>query len=244
MKTKQLILASFVTCFLLSSISAQEFSRRVELEVDGETHQLVEFGALIGEVDGELKFLLTMPSDHLQKAYKGVDIKEEDKILMMNGKRIRTVAEFKELYDVVEIGADVKLGLRRGEEMFIRSFPKIDPEDAPQMVMRVSRDDGEGGNEDITLAAELSMLLRGKGDRLEVETIEGLGEVDGLDIATGDIISKLNGKPLSSTEEWDKQYAGIAVGEELTIEVLRNGKTIRSTLKKPASRGRVMMRSN
>ena len=192
---------------LISPLFSQAVNREMSFEIDGETHQIAEFGALLAEVDDGLKILMTMPPEHRPKAYKDIDVEAEDELLMMNGKRIRTVAEFKEQYERLGIGEEVKLGLRRGERMFISRFPKIDPENAPRVVMKVQRDgDGGGMNEDLTVAAELGMLLRDGENGLEIETIRGLGEVEGLDIKDGDILKSLDGQQISSTAQWDDLF--------------------------------------
>ena len=72
----------------------------------------------------EVKVVFVTPAQRRGKAYRDVDLKTEDRILMANGKRIKTVADFKELYESLPVGEELKMGLRRGEEMRMASFQK------------------------------------------------------------------------------------------------------------------------
>ena len=48
---------------------------------------------------------------------------------MINGKRVRDIATLRETYEAAAVGDVVKVGFRRGDERFLSSFEKKDPEE-------------------------------------------------------------------------------------------------------------------
>jgi hypothetical protein len=58
--------------------------------------------------------------------YKDVDMQLNDVIIYTNGKQVKSLNDFKEIYSNAAPGAEIKLGIRRGEEMFIASFKRMD----------------------------------------------------------------------------------------------------------------------
>ena len=64
--------------------------------------------------DGDLiKFDLMSSADDLPKEYRNVDIIQGDQLIMMNGKRIKTIDDLKATYESVGIGEDIKFGIKR-----------------------------------------------------------------------------------------------------------------------------------
>jgi PDZ domain-containing secreted protein len=67
------------------------------------------------------------PEGTLPKEYEDIDIQGGDIIKMMNGKRVKTTDAIKKIYEELEIGDEIKLGVKREDEMFIVTFKKADP---------------------------------------------------------------------------------------------------------------------
>ena len=52
------------------------------------------------------------------------DIKENDRIIFLDGTRINSVDQFNNLYHGIAVGDEIKVGIQRGEAKMIRSFVK------------------------------------------------------------------------------------------------------------------------
>lgn len=241
---------------VFSQIFAQNWSqkREVEMKVEGEPFNLAELGAVIVSDGESIKFLHVSDAAQRPAAYRDIDAKSDDEVLMMNGKRIRDTASLKKMYDELAIGDAVKIGVRRGEQMFILDFPKIDPKDAPKMMMRMVVDDGSGntdemtfGAEDIFPAMELQMLFTMEDGKLIARPTHEFksGKINGLDITEGDVITAINDKTVESLDDFRDAYTAIAVGETIKLSADRNSKTVTSNFKKPepvAGGGRMMIK--
>jgi hypothetical protein len=90
-----------------------------------------ELGCALGDADKKVKILNAMPSANRPKAYASVDVQTNDLILMVNAKPLRNAEAFRTLYESLAPGDTIALGIKRGEEMHITSFVKMDPKDMP-----------------------------------------------------------------------------------------------------------------
>lgn len=245
-------------------VNAQVFISRTDSSMDkivGQPFTLGEVGAVVVDNSKEIKVLHAMPVDMRPKAYKDIDIKDGDIILMCNGKRLKTLKELEEAYNATAIGADFKLGVKRGEERMIVAFAKANSKDLPKMQMTMSTGDGPmsagGGNVrrmvfggpgqnmgDIAPLMGLGIIV-GKKD--EVFKIVGVmpNAAKGVDFKIDDIVESLNGEKISSTQQLAEMYEKLAVGAKLELKYKRDGKSMQASLTKPeAPPGRVMMRTN
>jgi hypothetical protein len=91
-----------------------------------------ELACALGDVDHKVKVLNAMPAANRPKAYASVDVQTNDLILMVNAKPLKTAEAFRTLYEVLAPGDTIALGIKRGEEMHITSFVKMDPKDMPK----------------------------------------------------------------------------------------------------------------
>lgn len=231
------------TIIFSTALSAQMVTRSFQTAGEGEIFQLPELAAIVVADSGKVRFLAVMSGEHRPAAYADIDAEEQDEILMMNGQRIKTAESLKTLYDALEVGAEIKLGLRRAGQMFLISFPKMDPKDAPRQVVRTVIGDETGDTETIYPMPGLQILLRASADKIRVEKLHGLKEAppSGTNFQDGDILMKLDGKVMTSINDFRSQYENIPPGQKITIDVSRNGHPVTSTFTKPASSGRVMM---
>jgi PDZ domain-containing secreted protein len=249
-----LLFASFL------SVNAQVFTSRVDSSMEkivGQPFTLGEVGAVIVDNGKEIKVLHAMPVDMRPKAYKDIDIKDGDIVLMCNGKRLKTVKELEEAYNVTAVAADFKLGVKRGEERMIVAFAKADPKDLPKMQMNISTTDGAmpgggnvrrmvfgGGGQDIAPLMGLGIIVGKKDDVFKIVGVMQ-NTAKGADLKVDDIVESLNGVKITSSQQLSEMYEKIAVGAKLDIKYKRDGKSMQASLAKPeAPQGRVMMRSN
>jgi S1-C subfamily serine protease len=250
-----LLFISFVTA------NAQVFTSRVDSSMEkivGQPFTLGEVGAVIVDNGKELKVLHAMPVDMRPKAYKDIDIKDGDIVLMCNGKRLKTLKELEEAYNATAVAADFKLGVKRGEERMIVAFAKADPKDLPKMQMQMSTtDDGPmpgggnvrrmvfgGGGQDLAPLMGLGIIV---GKKEDVFKIVGVMQnaAKGADFKVDDVVESLNGVKITSTQQLSEMYEKLAVGAKLELKYKRDGKSMQASLTKPeAPQGRVMMRAN
>ena len=81
-------------------------------------------GAIVSQENDTLKVLMVPPVGDRSKKFKSVDLEQGDIILMCNGKRTKTVKALRAAFEPVEIGSELKLGIRRGGRMLISSLYK------------------------------------------------------------------------------------------------------------------------
>jgi hypothetical protein len=123
-------------------IVAQTFKtiqKTVTMTDSGKTMIRIEGGAFIPELgaalgaDGEkVKVVHAMPPSARPKQYATIDLQANDLILMVNAKPLRSVDAFKKLYDGAAPGDTITLGIRRGEQLHLAPFVKMNPKDMPR----------------------------------------------------------------------------------------------------------------
>lgn len=109
----------------------------------GEVFMLPELGAVIVADTTGLRVEFALPAAQRAKAYRQVDFETGDFILMVNGKRTKTVEQLEKIYGALAVGDEVKLGLRRGKEMRISSFKKAAKDDQPGHQMMIQTIEGD-----------------------------------------------------------------------------------------------------
>lgn len=245
---------------LISAVNAQVFVSRSDSSMDkivGQPFTIGEVGAVIVDNGKELKVLHAMPVEMRPKAYKDIDIKDGDIVLMCNGKRLKTLKELEEAYNATAVAADFKLGVKRGEERMIVAFAKADPKDLPKMQMNMSTTEGAmpgggnvrrmvfgGGGQDIAPLMGLGIIVGKKDDVFKIVGVMQ-NAAKGGDFKVDDIVESLNGEKIKSTQQLSALYEKLAVGAKLEIKYQRDGKSMQASLTKPAApQGRVMMRAN
>jgi len=108
------------------------------IKAEGDVFNLPELSAVIAKQDGNIVVLATMAKMRAAD-YKEVDVKNNDQIFMVNGKKIKSVKELQEIYEGLSIGEEFKMALKRGENRQLASFVKADPEKLPKHKMRIKR---------------------------------------------------------------------------------------------------------
>ena len=91
-----------------------------------------ELGAALGDDNKQVKVVHAMPAGARPKKYADIDIQTNDLVLMVNAKPLRSVEAFRKLYDAAAPGDTITLGIRRGDQLHLAPFAKMDPKDMPK----------------------------------------------------------------------------------------------------------------
>ncbi len=206
----------------------------------GSAFPLPETGALILGQGTELKVAFSPSEQERRDPYKSVDLREGDLILLANGKRVKSIPELTKAYDSTSVGAEFKLGIQRGKEMMIVSFPKADPVAFPKRQMRMITEDEPG----VAVFPAVGILLEEKKGSVVIQDLlpSGTSAVEGLDVKAGDVITAINGKKVGTVEAYSKAYDALEVGAQVTWQTLRGGEVQTITFKKPKPSGPMIIK--
>ncbi len=197
---------------------------------------LQEFSAMLLFDNDEVKVEMRMGQG---EAEPGIDrLERGDVIIMMNGKRIKDIEGLRTLYESVEKDAEIKIGVRRGNERFILNAIKGNVPEGGGMRMVMSMDtDGDGPP--TSIVPEMGALLIDRDGSVVVERVIPPMLPDELKTADieGFSIKKLNGKSPKSAEEVQTTLEALEVGAEISITFEKDGdeKTIIYTKKESTS---------
>ncbi len=233
--------------------ASPEGSKVIKADAD-EVFFLQELGALIMQDEETIRVDFVAPTDNRTKEYRSVDIESGDVIVMLNGKRVKSVKDLRASYEEAEVGEDIKFGMKRDKRMMIVTFPKADPESAPQqqMMMVTMDDDGEGtvsttsGSEtrvikmeagsagNVTLL-ELGLLLGEDEESLIVTDVlpHASKRLGGVEMAAGDIVKSIQGKPVTTLDKFADLYESIPVGDTVSLVFQHDGKDISVSFPRP-----------
>lgn len=248
------ILIEIALTFLISSASsllgqqvfaATESKPQMRMFTSGDVVFLPETGAVILLKDKTLIVDMVNPADQRSKEYQSIDLKQNDEVLMINGKKVVVLSDLKAAYDSLATGSDVKLGIRRGKDMMIVSFPKSDQAKSTQHRVMTFESSGAGddvkavengkqvtsihaSDGDVAVVMELGMIVGELDSKVKVAgLIEGKeSEVKNAGVLEGDIITAINSQKITSVNGLIAAYEKVAVGTEFTVSLDRNGKTV------------------
>lgn len=258
--TYKSVLLSLLIGLLTQTANAQvRMERRVE-GVDGVFH-LKEVQTLLTSKDDTIKVVTVLPDRLRPKGYDEIVLKENDEILMVNAKRVKTVQALEKIYTDLEIGEALKLGIRRKGELMIESFKKIDPKDMPEgqnIVIRSGTPGEEGGHQQgmvrtFTMNAGGSantrpwmgtgLVLSEENKKVKVtQKMDGMGALASADIKAGDEITSLNGQKVENLETFFAAYEKLKIGSKVEVDYARDGKKMKAAFEKPNVQDRVRMR--
>jgi len=196
-------------------------------------------------LEGEmLEVHFVAPPQQRDKAYRDVDLKAGDVLVMLNGKRIKGVEDLRDRIESLEIGDEMKFGIKRGAEMKLVAFDKAeaDQEGGPKMmVMTMSVDEGDsaadpgaGGPmvrkmtfspEDGLLIMEAGVMIADEDDAVTVKAVLPIsgGAGEAADVDQGDRVVSFNGTNITSMDQLRKLYETLSVDGEFTLVFNRDG---------------------
>jgi len=202
-----------------------------------------ELGAIIAKSDsGNLKVEHVMPAEARPKAYADVDIKSGDEILVVNGKRVKTIKEIERQYKAVPAGGEVKLGIQRGQEMMISRFAKADPKDLPRRKMMIVTSDGPEG--DIRPLPNLGVIIgKGKEGVVVKEILENAAKAfTDAGVKAGDRLVSVNGKEIKNLDDFSNEFMAVSPGAKMTWVIAHDGKPLSISLVRPEPQGQVIIK--
>ena len=223
-----------------TKIIRKEANGNFNMNIDGEAFLLKELGAAIASDNGALKVLNVMPADHRPAVYKDVDLQQDDIIMMANGKRLAGTKDLQSIYDGLKVGDELKLGIKRKEEMHLVSLKKGDPKDLPKLQMKVMRGDGDENTE--TFPA-VGVVMKMKGKNIIIgEVLPGETAIQKSDVKAGDALVSMNDKHFKSLKGYSEAFDEVKVGKSVTW-VLRRGENEHSvTFNRPQPKMMMMKR--
>ena len=240
------ILLPFIILTVIAVSAEHAFCQQVRrMTFDSSTTTiLIEANVILTEEKGAVAVMIPI-NNKLPEGTPKADLKTKDVVMGINGKRVRTMKEFRDMYDVLKPKAEVKLAVKRGEDLFFVTFPKLDPEAMPKGVnvygktavgttgsgqrsITYSRREGynAGG---YTVNEKEGKVVIGE---LLVYKAQLLGD---LDIAAEDRIVSLNGTPVESLSGFISSYQNVEAESAVTLEIERDGAVKTVSYKKPNS---------
>lgn len=226
----------------------------------GKMWMLNEVGLIASETDGKIRVDAVAPTQARPKGYEAIDLKEGDIIAMANGKKISSAKLISDLYDALKVGDDLKLGIKRGEQMLMVTVKKADPSTLPVRRM-VINEDGPGKSmeftgggsmdidpsiEEITVIGGAGIIIGLKGKQVVVaEKLPRAKEILGdAAIDKGDVILKLQDAEITNVGQFEKAFNEIAVGTPVTITLKHGATELKASFTKQESKFRTVIKKN
>jgi S1-C subfamily serine protease len=218
-----LTMAATMVLASLSPTIAFAQPRTLKLSGDQDVFMLDELGAVIADAENGPRILMVLPKEQRTEAYRDVDLREGDTILMVNGKKITGARQLKELYEGLDIGDDLKLGIRRGKELLIESLAKADPDDLPAQMMIIKG--GEGSDGVATVMAAVGLILKAVDGKVVIdEVLPGMNDkFTGGMPQKGDVIVKLQETSITQPGQISEIYAKLKTNDQVRLTLDRQG---------------------
>jgi len=238
--TLSMLLAAIATGSGVAATSPQKVITKTQRLSPGDAFPIPETGALVVREGSDLKVQFVPPPENRREPYKQVDLQVNDLILLVNGKRVKTIADLSKAHDETPIGAELKLGIQRDKQMMIVSFPKADPKDLPQRTMRIVTAGGEGNE----ILPAVGIVLSETKHSVIVKKLLPVESavVKNLDVQEGDVVTSINGTSVSSVKKFIDLYDKLDVGAKVSWNTERKGKRIVVEFEKPKPMGPVIIR--
>ncbi|OQX94988.1 hypothetical protein B6I21_07805 [candidate division KSB1 bacterium 4572_119] len=228
---------------------------------DGNIFMINELAVIVNDADGSVIVEHAMPADNRPEQYRNIKIKNDDEILMVNKKRVKSVKELEDIYNEAEKDETIKMGLQRGDEMFFVEFAKMDPDKLPKrkmMIMTKTIDSDEGGDKVSTKIISDKIMLDDKDGPIEplfgiglilqekngkiyiIKNLENFEKTKALQ--EGSEVISINGQTATSLKQVTKIYKELETGEEVTLKVSTGKKENMSTFQKPEENAKKVIR--
>ncbi|MEO1021161.1 MAG: hypothetical protein AAFW89_01340 [Bacteroidota bacterium] len=216
-------------CLVASTGNAQQ-----TMQFSGESSLLIkEYVAMVVEEDGALTVAFARPKlnatiDQLEKG---------DVLLMMNGKRMSTLADLKDQYASIPKGEELKIGIRRGEERFILRTTRSSDDNSSGTVRTITMGSGDGG--DANVIAELGLVVETTEEGIVIKQTVPIimpNELKTEGALEDYVIAEINGKTPESTDDIKAIIKGIDVGSTYTLLLKKGDQSKEVSIKKASSK--------
>jgi S1-C subfamily serine protease len=232
---------AIVLSISVTSVMAQQ-TKTMTFEAD-DAFLIPGLMVLILPDDKGLKVEMVPPKDQLPKEYRNLDLHQGDLILMLNGKRTKTIDDLRDRYDSLAVADSVQFGIRRGQEMRIVSFvkPDEDIQGGGGRTMMVTKEigDGPGAEEGVgtkvkmigggdgpepILALDAGVIFTEKDGGVQVMVVIGNAEAEltGEPMKEGDRLVSIQGEMVGTGDEFRKQYNAIKIGTKVELVYSRD----------------------
>ncbi|MFA7419311.1 MAG: PDZ domain-containing protein [Melioribacteraceae bacterium] len=151
-------------------ITAQE--KRMQVFNAGEAQMLPEIKGIVLVEKGKVVIGPIPDKDQRDGEYKSLDLAQGDEILFVNGKKIKSIDDFKKYYGKIKTGDNAKLAVQRDKDRFIVEFKKAEEAKGGQRIMQFTTDGKGGGN----IKVEKGKVIIG-GKKMDLDSLKKSGKV-------------------------------------------------------------------
>jgi PDZ domain-containing secreted protein len=200
------------------SISSNYSQEKHEFKLNNDdTFKIPEVGAYIIRDKNNFKVQFVAPESVRLPAYKNVDLRKDDIIMVMNGKAVKNLIDLKETYEKLKPGHEFKLEVKRGAKMILVIIKKADPKDLPQKKM-IKMDDKRMENK--VLLAGYGILIAKINEKPMIEKLfhEDNELVTKAGLKGGDLLTHINGQAIKTFDQFKIAYETITPGQEVRIK--------------------------
>ncbi|MDF1545574.1 MAG: PDZ domain-containing protein [bacterium] len=236
-KMKSVLPLILVAAVLISLAIPQLTSAQMEVKTmsGGDLFIIPGLGAVVAPQEGKLK-IIVVPEDR-PKEYATVDIESGDFLLMVDGKRVKTNADLKEVFNGIKVGTMLEMGLKRDKAMLIVPMKRAADDDTGGKTMMMTRTVDVGGDEggiqfegdvfDVVVIPEVGITLADEEQGLSVVGLMPAADenLNGERPSQGDIVITLMGRPVTTVEEFDAVYEPIKTSDTVTMEYKHEGES-------------------
>ncbi len=246
-KTFAIVLSCFIASLIITQSSHAQMKRTMTFDADEPITIIAGLNAIIKGGDNGLTIEMIPPKDHRPKEYKDVDLANQDKIIMCNGKKLKTIEDLTAILDEIEVGGEISFGVKRGNEMMIVSFPKADPQASGGMMMMTTTIDDDGEHNESSMMmngvemkdivmVEAGLIIKDVENQISILALlpDFEGIIEGEKPKQGDILISINGKKDLTSEDFNKIYNAVKIGESISMTFLRDSKKHTFSFNKPA----------
>ena len=163
--SKAILRLSLILLFTAVSIQAQQ----IKMMSEGDVEMLPEIKSVVLFEDGKLVIGPSPAADQREKEYQDLDLQSGDEIQFVNGKRVKTMEEFKKNYKTIKTGDEVKFGIKRDTQRFIVAFKKAEGVKGEPRIS-IKRMDGQNGNVKVENG---KIIMNGK--KLDIDSLKKAG---------------------------------------------------------------------
>lgn len=153
-------------------ITAQE--KRMQIFNAGEAQMLPEIKGIVLVENGKVVIGPIPDKDQRDGEYKNLDLAQGDEILFVNGKKIKSIADFKKYFGEIKTGDNAKFAVQRDKDRFIVEFKKAEEAKGGQRIMQFTTDGKEGGKGNMKI--ENGKVIIG-GKKMDLDSLKKSGKV-------------------------------------------------------------------
>ncbi|MDP2038694.1 MAG: PDZ domain-containing protein [Ignavibacteria bacterium] len=153
-------------------ITAQE--KRMQIFNAGEAQMLPEIKGIVLVENGKIVIGPIPDKDQRDGEYKNLDLAQGDEILFVNGKKIKSIEDFKKYFGEIKTGSNVKFAVQRDKDRFIVEFKKAEEAKGGQKIMRFTTDGKDGGKGNVK--TENGKVIIG-GKKMDLDSLKKSGKV-------------------------------------------------------------------